>query len=869
MSKLTNIYNENYGYKVATNGDFLAVGNPPSIQYDSCEGFGKIGQVFLIRKNKFNSNYVLERILSKKEPNSTLPTYYTEQSSSRVFTASLVKESEIYSQSSTSCSYLVVEDSNLQIYNSNYGNSLDISNYFLAIGDTQFSSSYYYGQSSSYACVDIYKINPNYKFNSTLGILPYEYDSNYNISDIPICSITGSATDKFGYSVSVTDNYLAVGAPTFESDKSNRGCVYIYKFEDADCMYSLQSVISCSSILYPNQYYFGHSICLDKKNENRLIVGSSQISSSNVYVYKRTGNIWKLENAFSQNTSSALYKTNTLRNWWPSGSVEDRQKTRYGYSVSMYDKYFAVGAPNDLIYFEYSGSSKLRQRGSVYLYYTENCTSDDSSCKLLTKLYGDDSTFKDNLFGYSVSLYNNRLLIGSPKPYFPFSSLYISSSINYYDKCFDENDFGESTYCGQSILYKLDGSSIYQSTSIPISKRKEFGKPFNAFGYSVALSDENLIIGAPIPLNDDFKLSGLLITESGSISQPDYKNTSSFQSSDCDIESKFIYYKTEDCVDCNSLNSLSGGNCSNLTIFVDERGEYKNVTENIFGKAYIYDYTDLQKNYKIGNVFYNNSKLILNNTGSVLENITLDPVDKNISYFLMDYQSQVTLFEKQYICTIEPGEFNVSSNPSAITSSLFEYGIVDKEKFDFNNLDLILRYINTKITTTGSEKWWSYVISDDVDQSLFGMYTSSYDNFTSNRLTNEIKNKCQKLDFDVNGDGIVNLQDASIIWKYFIYTFTNNNYTDYINPKCKRNKYDDIIQFLNYKTGKYINKNIKSSFFDYNKLSSNDVTGSYLAPYITTVGLYSGADLVAIAKLAHPIKNTGEIPINIVVKWDT
>jgi len=33
--------------------------------------------------------------------------------------------------------------------------------------------------------------------------------------------------------------------------------------------------------------------------------------------------------------------------------------------------------------------------------------------------------------------------------------------------------------------------------------------------------------------------------------------------------------------------------------------------------------------------------------------------------------------------------------------------------------------------------------------------------------------------------------------------------------------------------------------------------------------LYSGADLVAIAKLAQPIKNSGELPINIAVKWDT
>jgi hypothetical protein len=41
-----------------------------------------------------------------------------------------------------------------------------------------------------------------------------------------------------------------------------------------------------------------------------------------------------------------------------------------------------------------------------------------------------------------------------------------------------------------------------------------------------------------------------------------------------------------------------------------------------------------------------------------------------------------------------------------------------------------------------------------------------------------------------------------------------------------------------------------------------------LAPYITTVGLYSGGDLVAVAKLGMPIKNSGELPLNILVKWD-
>ena len=57
-------------------------------------------------------------------------------------------------------------------------------------------------------------------------------------------------------------------------------------------------------------------------------------------------------------------------------------------------------------------------------------------------------------------------------------------------------------------------------------------------------------------------------------------------------------------------------------------------------------------------------------------------------------------------------------------------------------------------------------------------------------------------------------------------------------------------------------------FFGFNYSSSIDPTGSYLAPYITTVGLYSGGDLVAVAKLGMPIKNSGELPLNILVKWD-
>jgi len=877
---LENIYNQNYGSVVVTNGDLVAIGNPPSDTYTSCEGFSKVGQVFLIKKDSFKTNYSVSKILKKTifPENGNLATYYTEQSSSAALTASLIIESGSKNDSLSNCNFIIVEADNIKVNQSNYGSAIDLSTYFLAVGDTSVSSSYYLGHTDNFACVDIFKINPNYTFDNTKGIIPSSAGNSisvdeYNISDIPFCSITGSISKKFGSSVSITNNYLAVGSPNYNN---GRGAVYIYKYTDADCTYSSPQILTCSVINYPHQYGFGYSISLDKKNEGTLVVGSNQLSQSNVYLFSGSLNLnnWKLSQVLSQNTSSQYYTIqNTNFELIPSGS---QINTRYGYAVSLYDTTLAVGAPNDLVYWEYSGSKTLRQRGSVYVYNNQQCP-DDKNCgfQLITKLYGDDVTFKDNLFGYSVSTFDKKILIGSPKPYFPFSSLFISSSINYYDLTFNQYDFGESTYCGQTLLYAVTGSVVRQMTTDPISKRKEIGKPFTAYGYSVSLSDTNLVIGAPIPLNEDFYLSAPLITESGSRSDLTYLLTSSYQSEDCIITSSFVYLQMEDCLSCNggpisgAFSGAFSGACDNLIVFADEQGEYAYAASKIFGKSYIYNMSDLQTNFNVGNIFYNTNKIIINNTGSVLNNLTLDPTDFNNTYLYMKYNSQITLHEKQYICTIEPGEFNVSTNPTAITSSMFDYGVINTDIFNFDNLDIILRYINTRITVNNSEKWWDNFVSGDIDESIFNFYSSSYYDYESNRLTNELKSKCSSLNFDVNGDGTANYQDGSAIWKYFIQDFTINNYQNYLNPRSRRNNYDDMISFLNEKTGKSNKKLVKQEFFEYNYSSSLDPTGSYLAPYITTVGLYSGAELVAIAKLAQPIKNTGEIPINIVIKWDT
>jgi hypothetical protein len=63
---------------------------------------------------------------------------------------------------------------------------------------------------------------------------------------------------------------------------------------------------------------------------------------------------------------------------------------------------------------------------------------------------------------------------------------------------------------------------------------------------------------------------------------------------------------------------------------------------------------------------------------------------------------------------------------------------------------------------------------------------------------------------------------------------------------------------------------VKPQFWEYDLSSSIDPTGSYLAPYITTIGLYDDElNMIALAKLPQPIKSLSDYPLNFIVRFDT
>lgn len=59
-------------------------------------------------------------------------------------------------------------------------------------------------------------------------------------------------------------------------------------------------------------------------------------------------------------------------------------------------------------------------------------------------------------------------------------------------------------------------------------------------------------------------------------------------------------------------------------------------------------------------------------------------------------------------------------------------------------------------------------------------------------------------------------------------------------------------------------------FGDFDTLGRMDDTGSYLTPFITTIGLYDDEyNMVAVAKLPQPIKSLPNYPVNFIVRFDT
>jgi hypothetical protein len=662
-----------------------------------------------------------------------------------------------------------------------------------------------------------------------------------------VFNLISSHTDNFGKSVSLNNSLLAVGCPNFtitftNGDMYDGGSVDIF---DLNSWVSGEPYYPIASLSADNDGTFGESVSLSQVSTDSgslyLAIGSSTAFSGYgaVYIYQRNG---------TDNTDWSLIQTI----YGPSVGSGFGGKVKF--EQSGVDYTLVIG-----------NSNQTNNSTAVYIYELNN------SWSLVATLYPNNTIpqtlpylndlspiIQPNIcdgYGNSIAIYGNNLIVGAPTDtlYSEFTggNTKTRGAVYFYRKCVGE--LGSSWTFTQKSWGNID-------TLID-----------NNFGYDVDINNVFSVVCVPkniINFTANYILNTLNKKLNCNPNDSYYDTMGQVQIYDYDISSSQwnMYYTQQKTKDYN-YPYLNYGNCIALhdEIFVVGApcfiSDYTNLTTvfpaEIQGYSYVYNMNNLISNCPVGNVFYRDGKIILSNSGSIFDSLMKNKFDDRFSAYDLTYRSTINLYEKQIVCTINPGEFNYSTNPTAI---------VNKRFFGFKDVDLLLKYANNIIN--GDVYWWNYLNFNVVEQSLFNMYTEKYDIINTSITPYYTQLSSSYLSWDVDGNDKINLKDMTLIWKYFTDTLTQDDVFRCVETKSKRKTLTDI---QNYIENNVIVRNygeINPNFFQYDYSSSIDVTGSYLAPYITTIGLYSGTDLVAVAKLAQPIKNGGEFPLNILVKWD-
>ena len=232
-----------------------------------------------------------------------------------------------------------------------------------------------------------------------------------------------NSTNQFGHSVSLSDNRIVISA-TGSPDVG--GTVYLYDGSTGKLLQTFNDPKTNST----NQ--FGDSVSV---SGNKILIGAS-------------GAAYPYDNSKDSAGAAYLYDGSTGKLLQTFKNPKAVDKDKFGYSVSLSGNKVLIGA-----WEEPSGG------GSAYLF-------NGLTGKLLQtfndpKIYNNDDDF--GMFGYSVSLSGNKILIGA---------------------------LGVSYYAGAAYLYDGSTGKLLQTFNGP----KEI--PGNRFGYSVSLSGNKILIGA-------------------------------------------------------------------------------------------------------------------------------------------------------------------------------------------------------------------------------------------------------------------------------------------------------------------------------------------------------------------------------------
>jgi hypothetical protein len=322
-----------------------------------------------------------------------------------------------------------------------------------------------------------------------LSTILYLSTAAAQITETKLLASDGHSFDLFGYSVSLSGDHAVIGAYTEDpANGTDAGSAYLFQFDGSHWVMQTKFNPEDASAFD----YFGYSVSLfgnwclvgavgDDDNGKRdagavyfhrggSTLEQTKYRASDAAAGDFFGNSvslsgdYALIGAFRDDDNGedagAAYMFHFNGTEWvehtkllasnPAGS------TGFGWSVSLSGDYALIGVPND-------GNA-----GSSYIFHF-----DGSNWVEQARLTASDGTAGDQ-FGYSVALSGDLALIGA------------------------YNDDENGTSSGSAYIFRSNGSTWVEEAKLLASD----SQPFDLFGYSVSLSGDYALVGAPVDQNN-------------------------------------------------------------------------------------------------------------------------------------------------------------------------------------------------------------------------------------------------------------------------------------------------------------------------------------------------------------------------------
>lgn len=268
---------------------------------------------------------------------------------------------------------------------------------------------------------------------STGAIFVYEKNSDGNwIFETMLFHSDSTGNDGLGSSVSVYGDRILAGAPRKSDSFTFQGAAYLFEKDASGAWVETEKFTASDAA--ENDYY-GNAVSIW---DDLIVIGAfgkGIFHTGAAYVFEETGGTWSETARIESDTPSEL--------------------DYFGHSISIHEDIIVIGA--------YGDNEIIDMAGAAYVF--EKSGTDWNISQQLIASDGETS----DLFGYSVSIYNETIAIGAR----------------------GESDMGENA--GSVYIFDYDGGMWNQTEKLNATD----ASAQHAFGNSVALNQNLLIIGAP------------------------------------------------------------------------------------------------------------------------------------------------------------------------------------------------------------------------------------------------------------------------------------------------------------------------------------------------------------------------------------